>query len=281
MNTKKEKRSWLNNAVLFLISLIILVVILSVIGSLLNWQGTYSRLNTVTGNTESYLVTVESLFSREGARYIIGNVLNTFMSFTPLVMFLFSMIGIGFAEKTGLFKALFSNKKRKINKFWLSFIIAFVSILSTVIGDIGFVVLIPIAAIIFLANNRNPIIAIIESFAAITAGYGVNVMITQMDFNLFNTTSQSANLIDKTYQVLINGNIIFTAITSILLALLIAFITEKFTVKKAKKYRIDEMIDDDELSKKSKKGLLYAGLFALLSLLFFVYMLIPFGTPLA
>ena len=281
METKKEKRSWLNNAILFLMSLIGLVILLSVIGSLLNWQGTYSRLNLVTGNVDSYLVSVESLFSREGARYIIGNILSTFMSFTPLVMFLFSMIGIGFAERTGLFNAMFANKKIKISKFWLSFIIAFISILSTVIGDIGFVIIIPLSAIIFLANNRNPIIGIITSFAAMTIGYGVNILTTQMDYNLYQITSLSSNLIDKTYNVNITGNLIFTTISSVLLSLLIAFITEKFIVKKAKKYRIDEFIDEEPLSKNAKKGLRYALLFALLSLLFFIYMLIPFGTPLS
>ena len=155
MEDVKVRRSWLNNTVLFLMSLILLVVILSVVGYAFNWQGTYSKLNIVTGITENYLVSVESLFSREGARYLIGNVLSTFMSFTPLVMFLFSMIGIGFAEKTGLFKALFASKKKKISKFWLSFIIALISIMSTVIGDIGFVLIIPLSAIIFLSNNRN------------------------------------------------------------------------------------------------------------------------------
>ena len=276
----KEKKSWLNNAILFFVFLIILVILFSVVGSLLNIEGTYSKLNTVTGTTESYLVTIESLFSREGARYVIGNILSTFMSFTPLVMFLFSMLGVGFAEKTGLFKALFARKK-KVNKFFLSFIIAFVSILSTVIGDIGFVIVVPIAAIVFLANNRNPIIGIINSFAAITAGYGINICVTQMDYNLFNLTKLSANLIDKSYDVSIKGNIYFTAIASVLMALLIAFITEKFTVKKVKKYKVDEIIDDEPISKKEKKGLLYASLFAIFSVLFFIYMLIPFGTPLA
>lgn len=276
-----EKRSWLNNTILFFIFLIGLVILLSVVGSLLNVEGTYSRLNTVTGEVDNFLVSVESLFSREGARYIIGNTLSTFMSFTPLVMFLFSMIGVGFAEKTGLFRALFSRKKTKINKFFLSFIIAFLSILSTIIGDIGFVIVVPLAAIIFLANNRNPIIGIINSFAAITAGYGINVVVSQMDYNLFELTNLSANLVDKTYNVSINGNLIFTSVTSVLMAFLIAFITEKFTVKKAKKYRIDEMIDDEPLSKNEIKGLRCASIFAIFSLLFFVYMLIPFGTPLA
>lgn len=280
METKKEKRSWLNNAVMFFMILIILVFILSIIGSVFNWQGTYSKLNVVTGNVENQLVSVESLFSREGARYIIGNVLTTFMSFTPLVMFLFTMIGVGFAEKTGLFKAIFKTKK-KVKKFWLSFIVALVSIVSTVVGDIGFVFIIPLSAIVFLINNRNPIIGIIASFSAMTAGYGINMIITQMDYNLYSITNLSAKLIDKSYNVGINGNIIFTAVCTILLSLLIAFITEKYTVKKAKKYKIDEMIEDDELSSDAKKGLKYSILVALLSLLFFVYMLIPFGTPLA
>ena len=277
----KERKSWFNNAILFMITLIILTIVLSVIGSLLNWEGTYSKINTVTGNAENYLVTVESLFGREGARYMIGNVLSTFMNFTPLVMFLFSMIGVGFAEKTGLFRALFANRKIKLSKFALSFVIALISILSTVVGDIGFVIVIPLSAIIFLANNRNPIIGIIASFAAMSAGYGINVMVTQMDFNLFELTNLSAQLIDKTYTVNIDGNLIFTAVSSILLAFLIAFITEKFTVKKAKKYRIDEILDDEPLSKSGKKGLRFAAIFALISLLFFIYMLIPFGTPLA
>ena len=280
METKKEKRSWLNNAVMFFMILIILVFILSIIGSVFNWQGTYSKLNVVTGNVENQLVSVESLFSREGARYIIGNVLTTFMSFTPLVMFLFTMIGVGFAEKTGLFKAIFKTKK-KVKKFWLSFIVALVSIVSTVVGDIGFVFIIPLSAIVFLINNRNPIIGIIASFSAMTAGYGINMIITQMDYNLYSITNLSAKLIDKSYNVGINGNIIFTAVCTILLSLLIAFITEKYTVRKAKKYKIDEMIEDDELSSDAKKGLKYSILVALLSLLFFIYMLIPFGTPLA
>lgn len=278
----KEKKGWLNNAIIFFMFLIALVVIFSVIGSLLNWQGTYSKLNVVTGKAESYLVSVESLFSREGARYVVGNVLSTFMSFTPLVMFLFTMIGIGFAEKTGLFNAIFaSSKRKKVRKYWLSFIIAFVSIISTIIGGIGFVLVIPLAAIIFLANNRNPIIGIITSFVGMTAGYGINLIVSQIDFNLYKITNLSAKIIDESYKVGINGNLVFGIVCTILLSLLIAFITEKYTVKKAKKYKIDDFIDEEPLTKEGKKGLRYAIIFAILSLLFFVYMLIPFGTPLS
>ena len=46
---KVEKKGWLNNTILFLISMIVLVIVLSVVGSLFDWQGTYLKLNTITG----------------------------------------------------------------------------------------------------------------------------------------------------------------------------------------------------------------------------------------
>lgn len=281
MENIKEKRSWLNNTILFLMTLILCVVVFSVIGSVLNFEGSYPKLNTVTGNVENSLVSVESLFSREGFRYLIGNVLTTFMTFTPLVMFLFAMLGVGFAEKTGFFRALFARKKRKMKKPVLTFIVAFISIISTIIGDIGFVFVIPVAAIIFLANNRNPIIGIIASFAAMTSGHGMSLITTQMDYNLIETTTLSARLIDKTYTVRMGGNLIFEIVCTILISLLITFITEKFTVKKAKKYRIDDFVEEEIITKEGKRGLKYALLYALISLIFFIYMLIPFGTPLS
>jgi aminobenzoyl-glutamate transport protein len=192
------------------------------------------------------------------------------------------MIGIGFAEKTGLFKALFTTSKIKISKFWLTFIVVLVSILSTIIGDIGFVLIIPLAAIIFLANNRNPIIGIIASFVAMTTGYGVNLFITQMDYNLFQISDLSSKIIDSTYSVSINGNVVFSIVITILLTFLISFITEKFITKKAKKYKIDEdFIDEQPLNDDSKKALRYVYIFVGLAALFFVYMLIPIGTPLS
>ena len=119
------------------------------------------------------------------------------------------------------------------------------------------------------------------SFAAMTAGYGLNIVATQMDYSLLETTTLSARLIDKTYKISINGNLIFEIVGTILLSILITFITEKFTVKKAKKYKIDDFIEEEPLTSDDKKGLKFAGLYALVSLLFFIYMLLPIGTPLS
>lgn len=278
---RTKKRKWFNNTIVFLLLMIVVVFILSIIGSAFSWDATYLKANTVTGVFESNLVEVQSLFSREGMRYIIGNALSNFMNFTPVVMFLFTMIGLGFARKTGFFNALFSMFGHKQNRFLLTFIIVLLSIISTLIGDIGFVVILPIAAILFLAKGRNPLVGIVASFAAMTSGYGINLFLSQMDYNLLSSTQNGATIIDKAYTVSIYGNMFFGIVCTILMALLITYITEKIIVKKVSKYKKEDFVEEIAIGKKEKKGLFLALIAFVLFVLFFVYMLLPLGTPLA
>ena len=277
----QKKRTWFNNAILFLVSLIGLVFLFSIIGSVLNWQGTYLRVNTITGNLENNLVVVESLFSREGIRFLIGNVISNFINFTPLIMFIFAIIGIGFAEKTGLFTTLFTVIGKKVKGFWLTFLVVFLSIFSSIIGDIAFVYIIPISAIIFIVNRRNPLVGIIASFAGATGGYGINLFISQMDYSLLNLTEVSARVIDSTYSVSIYGNLFFNIFSAILMTFLITYITENFVVKRVNKYKKEDLIDEVVIGKKEKRGLFLALIASALFVLFFVYMLLPLGTPLS
>lgn len=277
-----KKKSWFNNAIIFFVFAIIIVFVLSILGSLLNWEGTYLVNNAINGNLESKLVSVESLFSREGIRYIVGNVVSNFINFKPLAMFLFIMIGIGFAEKTGLFSYLFQSWTKKINKFWLTFIVVLLSILSNLIGEVAFTLIIPISAILFLANNRNPIVAIFASFIGITTGTGINFITSQISYDAINNILIGAKIIDPTYVFNINSGLFFGIAGSIALAFLITFITEKFTSKRLSKYKIEEVLEDDDIpKKKKKKAMLLCMLVSIALSSFFIYMLIPTGAPLS
>ena len=275
------KKSHLNNIIIFLIFLIFLVFILSIIGSVFNWEAVYIKTNSLNNVLETSTISVESLFSREGMRYIIGNSLSNFITFTPLVLFLFIMIGVGFAEKTGLFSSLFSVFGKKINKFFLTFVIVLISIVSTIISDIAFVFVIPLAAILFLVNKRNPLVGIIASFVAMASGYGFNLFISQMDYTLFSITESAARTIDSGYSVSIFGNLIFSIVTTVLLTILITYITEIFTVRRVNKYKKEDLSEDIIITRKEKRGLFLSFLAALMFIMFFIYMLIPFGTPLS
>ena len=277
-----KNKKWFNSTIFFFIGLILLTFLFSIIGSALNWEGTYFVKNTVTGNLDSKLISVESLFSREGIRYMIGSVVSNFINFKPLAMFLFTMIGIGFAEKTGLFTAIFDSWQKRLSKFWLTFIIVLISILSNIIGEIAFTLIIPISAIIFLMNNRNPMVAIIASFVGITAGSGINFITSQVDFDTLNNILLGAKIIDPTYKMNMSGNLFFEIVGTIGLAFLITYITEKFTVKRLSKYKIDEVLVEEEVSKKKKRrALLYCSIVSIFLVSFFIYMLIPTGAPLS
>lgn len=277
-----KNKKWFNSTIFFFIGLIVFTFIISIIGSFLNWEGTYLVKNSITGTLDSKLVSVESLFSREGIRYLIGSVVSNFINFKPLAMFLFTMIGVGFAEKTGLFSAIFDSWQKRINKFWLTFIVVLISILSNIIGEVAFTIIIPISAILFLINNRNPMVAIIASFVGITVGSGINFITTQVDFDTLNSILIGTGLIDSTYKINLNGNLFFEIAGTIGLAFLITYITEKFTVKRLTKYKVEEVLSEEEISKKKKRrALLYCGIVSILLISFFIYMLIPTGAPLS
>lgn len=281
---QKNTKKWLNDTTLFFIFLIVIIFIVSIIGDVFNWEASYIVRNEVTGVLDSKLVSVESLFSREGIRYIIGSVVSNFINFKPLAIFLFVMIGIGFAEKTGLFAVTFESWTKKINKFWLTFIVVLISILSNIIGEVAFTLLIPISAILFLVNNRNPIAAIFASYVGITAGTGINFIASQLKFDSTNNFLVGAKIIEPTYTMGYNSGFIFEIVGTILLAFLITIITEKLIVKKLAKYKVEEVLteDDEEISKsKKRKALILCLIVTLILFIFFIYMLIPTGAPLS
>lgn len=279
---ENKNKVWFNNTIFFFIGLILFTFIFSIIGDALNWEGTYFITNNITGALDSKLISVESLFSREGLRYLIGSVVSNFINFKPLAMFLFIMIGVGFAEKTGLFSSLFEKFGKKISKFWLTFLVVLISILSNIIGEVAFTLIIPVSAILFLVCKRNPMVAIFASFVGITAGSGINFITSQLDFDSLNSILIGAKLIDPTYTINLYGNLFFEVVGTIGLAFLITFITEKFTSRRLAKYKIDEVLIEEEIQpKKKKKALLLCGIVSLLLILFFVYMLIPTGAPLS
>ncbi len=273
----KENKRFLSNSILFFIYLTLLTIIVSGVGHLFGWQGTYARVNPVTGSLEGMVVSVENLFSVDGLRYIIGNSLNNFVSFAPLGMLIISLMGIGVAYKSGLLPVLFTIIGKRLNRFWLTFLVSFLGILSSFGGEIGYVVLIPLAAILYLVNNRNPIIGIVVAFVSISSGYSINFLLTNLDYSLLSYSQMAAVLIDKDFVMGIYANIYFVVITSIILTFFITYLTEKFVAPRIPKYKYDEdmIVEEVIITKKEKRGLVLAALGFILIASSFIYMIIP------
>lgn len=282
----KKKISPITIFVLLIVGTILLSALLSGIGKIkINnsypfsfiSQGTYSTVNSVTGELENEFVEIESLLNGSGLQYIISNMISNFISFSPLSMLIISLIGLSVLEKSGLIKAISSmfNPKTPVSAF--TFIIIFLGVLSTFCSDIGYVIIIPLAALIFSLNKRNPIGGIVAAFAGIAGGNGINVLLGTMDINLSTYTTSAAKLLDSKYSVALSGNYFFIAIAAILITIIGTIITEKMIMPKLS----NKMEETDELfiiEKKERRGLLFAAISSLITLLIFVYMIIP-GLP--
>ena len=170
------KKFYLHPTTTFLL-LTIGIVILSAILSALEMQGTYNIINVNTKELEPTLVVVENLLSFDGMKFIISNATKNFISFAPLGTLLVSLLGLTIAESTGLLATITKRKLKNVSKNVLTFILIFLATISSLINEVGYAILIPLAALIYFMNDRNPILGIITAFSGVAFGYGVSIFV--------------------------------------------------------------------------------------------------------
>jgi len=277
---KKKKELKLHPALLLFVLTIIIMVVSSV-GSILNLETTYYNVNTVTGELETQIVTINNLFNRTGIQYLVSNMLSNFVDFAPLGTLILGLMGVGVAYKSGFlnafFKMIIKNKPKKL----FTFLVVFFGVLSSMFYEAGYVILIPIAAILFMNLGRHPSSGICAAFAGISFGYGANIVVNGLDNNLITYTQNATKILDQNYVVNLSGNIIFMIVATVLISYLGMIVTEKFVVPKLGRYTVtdDDMLDlDKELSKKEKKGVIISGLSTVVICLIILYCIIP-GLP--
>jgi aminobenzoyl-glutamate transport protein len=66
--------------------------------------------------------------------------------------------------------------------------------ISSVASDAGYLVLVPLGAVVFHSIGRNPIAGIAAAFAGVSAGFGVNFLITPVDGIVTEITNESIHL---------------------------------------------------------------------------------------
>lgn len=286
----KLKKFHLHPITVFLL-LTILVIILSGILSLFQMQGTYNTVNSSTYELEPKLVAVENMLNFSGLRYLISNSMKNFLSFTPLAMLLISLIGLSVAEATGFIEVFTKRHLSKLSKSNLTFLIIFIATISSLINEIGYAILIPLAALIYFINGRNPMLGIITAFCGVAFGYGVSIFIGSTEVSLMGYTKEAAMLIDKSTHIALSSNLFFIIAASIIISIIGTIIIEKIIAPKLGKYKKDEeyakteqygVIDIEEeeqkrieTEKREKSGLKASLITAIIVIIIFIYMLIP------
>ena len=293
MNDKKKlklKKFYFHPITVF-VFLTFFVILLSGIFSAFEMQATYNTINVNTNDLEPTLIAVENLLSVEGLKYILSNAVKNFLGFTPLGYFLISMIGIAIAEATGLLEVFSKKYLQKMPKSILTFIILFLGASSSIINEVGYAILIPLAALMYFMVGRNPILGIITAFCGVAFGTGVTLFVGSAEISLMDYTANAAALIDEATHISLTSNLIFIIVTTFILSIIGTIIIEKIVSPKVGKYKREEelakteqyssvtIVEEEqkriEQEKNEKKGLRTALIITLIYVFFFIYALIP------
>lgn len=253
------------------------VIVLSGILDIFGASVTYSSINSRTGNFTSTLITVDSLFSLSGIKYVFSTTVKNFADFTPLSTLLISLIGIGIMDKSGFLDTLFFVLTKKLNKAFVTFILVVLCLIASVTGDLTFVIFIPLSGLLFKYGKRNPMAGIITAFISLSLGYGVHLGLSGTESALVNITEIAAGTITRNYHIDTHCYTFIMLAAVIFASIIITYITERVTVPKLGKYQEeDEIVEDKEkLTRKEKRGLLFAGIGCIIYMIFFIWNIIP------
>ena len=231
------------------------IIIISGITSKMGVSVTYEALNRTTGNFEETTVKVRSLMTGEGLRYIFNSMITNFTGFAPLGTVLIGVIGIGVCEGSGLMSALIKKIVMSTPKRAITAVVVFAGVMSNIASDAGYVVLVPLGAVIFLSFGRHPLAGLAAAFAGVSGGFSANLLLGTTDPLLGGITTEAARLLDHNYFVDATANYYFMFISTFLITALGAFVTEKIIEPRLGKYHGENEIDMTTISTEERKGL--------------------------
>ena len=271
--------------VIFLI-LIGIVIVLSAVLGMFGAAVSFERINPDTHEIEIASTEIRSLINADGIRFMYESLVPNFMAFTAVGLMIAAMIGAGVAEESGLVTALI-HKLVIVSPHWaLTYILAFVGILASIAADAGYLVLIPLAGIAYLAVGRHPLAGLALGFAAVASAFTVNMLIKPLDTVLVEFTNDAAHLVDPTSSIGLASNLWFSIASVLFLTVIIAFISDRIIEPRLATYRPEsasEGTTTDQgamLGEQESRGLRFAG-FGLLGLIVvFCLLTIPSWGPL-
>lgn len=235
------------------------------------------------------IISAVSLISAENIQRLWTEMPQTFTHFHPLGYVLVVMLGAGVAERSGLFASAIRGAVRDAPRALLTPVVALVAMLSNHAADAGYVVMIPLAAIIFASAGRHPMAGIATAFAGVSGGFSANITPGQLDALLFGITEEAYDIsqIDAGWTMNIAGNWYFIAALLFIYLPVIWFVTDRIIEPRLGKWVPDQGSDtqnygdeDRPLTADEKKGLTWAGIAVLGVCALWAAMTFGPGTPL-
>src|SRR5215813_2699940 len=255
-------------AVIFVL-LIAIVAVLSHILYLMGASVTYESINSDTDQVENVTAAAKSLLTGDGIRFMYENVVKNFMAFNAVGVIIVAMLGVGVADASGLIAALIRKLVQVAPLQYITYILVFIGIISSIAADAGYLVLIPLGAAAFLSLRRHPLAGLAASFAGVAAVFTVNILIKPLDGILTGITHDAIALLNPSMSIDLTANFWFSVASVLMLTVVVSIVTEKVVEPRLGEYTGEKPAETgSRLSREESRGLKYT-LWALLGLLVF------------
>jgi aminobenzoyl-glutamate transport protein len=242
---------------------------------LLSWVAAQFDLSVTHPGTGETVLPF-NLVSAEGLHMILTKMVTNFTGFAPLGTVLVALLGIGIAEGSGLIAAALRAVVLASPKKLLTFVIVFAGVISNTASEVGYVLLVPLAAVIFLAAGRHPLGGLAAAFAGVSGGYSANLLLGTIDPLLAGLSEEAARIIDPLYEVNPAANYYFMFVSTFLIAGLGTWTTERIVMPRLGEYTGEEKPEEIRgATAQERRGLWYAGIAALLFTAWVLWGLLP------
>lgn len=243
--------------------LCVAVAVISAIAASMGVEVTTEIINSATNEMQLQTIKAVSLLNGEGFKYMIEHAVSNFTGFAPLGVVLVGMLGIGIAESSGYIGTLLKKVVSITPAKLIVPTVVFLGIMSNVASDAGYVILIPLGALIFMAYGKHPLAGIAAAFAGVSGGFSANLLVGTIDPMLAGITNEAAHIIDPTVNITPTANYLFMFASTFLITILGTILTTKVIEPRLGKYNGKAMIDGSDLqniSDKEKKAMAAANL---------------------
>jgi len=231
-----------------------LFIILAVVVIAVSWIISLFDVSFIQPGVEEE-VAIKSLISVEGIQFMLTSALDNFVGFKPLGIVLAMMLGIGLADKVGLLETAIKSTILKAPAKLVTYAVVFTGIMGNIASDAAFVIVPPLAAMVFYNVGRHPLAGLAAGFAGVGAGFTANFMIAGTDATLSGITTEAIHEVDPNMIVTPVDNWYFMSTSVIILTILGAIITEKIVEPRLGTYSGDMKKDFEKTSALEMRGL--------------------------
>ena len=275
LDTVERVGNGMPDPVTLFIILVGIVIVASAICASLGVSVTYQSIDTASGQLQDVTVSAVNLLSADGIRHMVTTVVSNFTSFFPLGTVFTIMIGVGVADGSGFMSALLRKVVAATPKACVTAVVVFLGVMSNIASSTGYVVLVPLGAVVFMAFGRHPIAGLAAAFAGVSGGWSANLLIGTNDPMFAGMSTQAAQMLDPNYTVLPVCNWFFMVASTFLVTIIGTVITDRLVEPRLTPYVPDVTEQVQDIALNEKRGMRWAGITALIYVAIMVVLVAP------